>query len=75
MFFDLESGIVRFVWSVGSQPGYDDVMAFTDVGDVECAISDVHAPLDLNEGHAYYITIRVNQYITSANISYNNTDE
>ncbi|XP_060084880.1 uncharacterized protein LOC132564227 [Ylistrum balloti] len=58
VFSDLESGIQRYMWAVGSEPGYDDILSYTDVGDVVCAVQDGNIVLDIHEGHAYYITIK-----------------
>lgn len=56
---DPESGIQLYMWSIGSRPGHNDVLAFTKVPEVECASSNPNIPLNLHEGHAYYITVRV----------------
>ncbi|XP_021356985.1 uncharacterized protein LOC110452658 [Mizuhopecten yessoensis] len=58
VFDDLESGIQRYTWAVGSEPGYDDILSYTDVGDIVCAVQDENVILDLHEGHAYYITVK-----------------
>ena len=58
VFSDPESGISRYSWSVGSQPGYDDMMGFTDRIDV-CAQTDENTPLHLEEGHSYYVSVKV----------------
>ena len=48
------------MWSVGSEPGYTDMMPYMTVpADEECGISDKNSPLDLQEGHYYYINVRV----------------
>ncbi|KAK3099491.1 hypothetical protein FSP39_005250, partial [Pinctada imbricata] len=57
IFTDIESGINYYEWSVGSQPGYDDVMTFTNVNN-ECAENNKTVPLDLHEGHAYYVSVK-----------------
>ncbi|XP_069133969.1 uncharacterized protein [Argopecten irradians] len=58
VFSDLESGIEKYMWAVGSEPGYDDIMAYTDVGDVLCAVQDENNVLEFHEGHAYYISVK-----------------
>ena len=58
MFSDLESGISSYSWAVGSQPGYDDMVNFTDSIDV-CAQSDENSPVHLEEGHSYYVSVKV----------------
>ncbi|XP_061189002.1 uncharacterized protein LOC133197151 [Saccostrea echinata] len=56
IFDDKESGIDYYQWSVGSMPGYNDLMGFTKVNDV-CATNDP-STLSMMEGHAYYINVR-----------------
>lgn len=58
VFSDPESGIFRYTWSVGSQPGYDDMMAFTETSHV-CSQTDEKQPLKLEEGHSYYVSVKV----------------
>lgn len=59
MFEDHESGIKRYIWAVGSMPGYDNIMKYVDTSINQCGTSDSHTTLDLHEGHAYYINVRV----------------
>lgn len=58
MFRDPESGIDFFMWSIGSQPGHSDIMEFTKESS-ECGINNKNQRLDIKEGHAYYITVKV----------------
>ncbi|XP_033751510.1 LOW QUALITY PROTEIN: uncharacterized protein LOC117335547 [Pecten maximus] len=58
VFSDHESGIQKYMWAIGSEPGYDDILSYTDVGDIVCAVQDETIVLEFHEGHAYYITIR-----------------
>ena len=46
------------MWSVGSEPGYTDIMPYVKVSD-ECGVTDENDPLDLHDGHYYYINVRV----------------
>lgn len=57
IFDDKESGLDYFLWSVGSMPGYNDMMEFKKVNDV-CATNGP-STLTMEEGHAYYINVRV----------------
>ncbi|KAK3103765.1 hypothetical protein FSP39_021725 [Pinctada imbricata] len=57
LFRDIESGIDFYEWSIGSEPGHDDILTFTKVTD-ECASNNINNPLDLQEGHAYYISVK-----------------
>ncbi|KAK3101031.1 hypothetical protein FSP39_000383, partial [Pinctada imbricata] len=57
LFRDIESGIDSYEWSIGSEPGYDDIMTFTKVTD-DCASNNINNPLNLQEGHAYYISVK-----------------
>ncbi|XP_076085327.1 uncharacterized protein LOC143056126 [Mytilus galloprovincialis] len=57
VFIDLESGIDYYLWSVGSEPGYTDMMSYIKVVDRECAITDKNNPLTLQDGHYYYINV------------------
>ncbi|CAG2222618.1 unnamed protein product [Mytilus edulis] len=59
VFLDLESGIDYYMWSVGSEPGYTDMMSYLKVVDEECGRTDKNKPLDLKDGHFYYINVRV----------------
>lgn len=63
MFTDLESGIDYFLWSIGSEPGYVDIMSYVTVFEEECDTTDKNNPLDLLDGHYYYINVRVNKII------------
>ncbi|XP_071123054.1 uncharacterized protein [Mytilus edulis] len=58
VFLDLESGIDYYMWSVGSEPGYIDMMSYLKVVDEECGRTDKNKPLDLKDGHFYYINVR-----------------
>ncbi|CAC5370733.1 unnamed protein product [Mytilus coruscus] len=58
VFIDLESGIDYYLWSVGSEPGYTDMMSYLKVVDGECGITDKNYPLVLQDGHYYYINVR-----------------
>jgi hypothetical protein len=78
VFVDPESTVDYFMWAIGSQPGYDDIMAFTKE-ETECGQNGQQNPLDLKEGHAYYISVKVSEYThiiilhtTSAQLSLNN---
>ena len=66
VFSDPESGISRYTWSVGSQPGYDDMMVFTETFLV-CAQTDENQPLQLEEGHSYYVSVKVRHSHNSFN--------
>ncbi|XP_071123173.1 uncharacterized protein [Mytilus edulis] len=58
VFTDLESGIDYFLWSIGSEPGYVDMMPYVTVFEEECDTTDKNNPLDLLDGHYYYINVR-----------------
>ncbi|CAC5386461.1 unnamed protein product [Mytilus coruscus] len=58
VFIDVESGIDYYLWSVGSEPGYTDMMSYLKVVDEECGMTDENSPLDLQDGHFYYINVR-----------------
>ncbi|XP_076113973.1 uncharacterized protein LOC143082259 [Mytilus galloprovincialis] len=58
VFLDLESGVDYYLWSVGSEPGYTDMMSYLKVVDEECGMTDKNNPLDLKDGHYYYINVR-----------------
>ncbi|CAC5386466.1 unnamed protein product [Mytilus coruscus] len=58
VFIDLESGIDYYLWSVGSEPGYTDMMPYLKVVDEECGMTDKNNPLDLKDSHFYYINVR-----------------
>ncbi|KAK3101903.1 hypothetical protein FSP39_007221, partial [Pinctada imbricata] len=57
VFTDVESGIDYYEWGIGSEPGYDDIMAFAKVTE-ECGENDKTSPLDLKDGHAYFISVK-----------------
>jgi hypothetical protein len=59
IFDDKESGIDYYLWSVGSMPGYSDMMGFTKVSDV--CVTNSPGTLRMIEGHAYYINVRVSR--------------
>ena len=58
MFVDPESTVDYYMWAIGSQPGYDDIMEFTRV-ETDCGENSKLNPLDLKEGHSYYISVKV----------------
>ena len=62
VFIDLESGIDYYMWSVGSEPGYTDIMPYMKVVGDECGTNDKNNPLDLLDGHYYYINVRVRMF-------------
>ncbi|XP_078334035.1 uncharacterized protein LOC111124258 [Crassostrea virginica] len=57
VFVDPESTVDYYMWAIGSQPGYDDIMEFTRV-ETECGENSKLNPLDLKEGHSYYISVK-----------------
>ncbi|XP_055997828.1 uncharacterized protein LOC125647098 [Ostrea edulis] len=57
VFVDPESTVDYFMWAIGSQPGSDDIMVFTRE-ESECGENSKRNPLDLKEGHAYYISVK-----------------
>ncbi|XP_061176006.1 uncharacterized protein LOC133184957 [Saccostrea echinata] len=57
VFSDPESGVHFYMWSIGSQPGYSDVMDFIRE-DTECGMNDKNHRLYIKEGHAYYINVK-----------------
>ncbi|CAG2234222.1 unnamed protein product [Mytilus edulis] len=57
VFIDVQSGLDYYLWSVGSQPGYTDMMTYIKTTD-ECGITDKNNPLSLLDGHSYYINVR-----------------
>ena len=59
VFKDIESGIDYYLWSIGSEPGYTDIMPYMKVVADECGVTDENNPLDLHDGHYYYINVRV----------------
>lgn len=58
VFLDKESGIDYYLWGVGSRKGHDDVIAFTKTHQ-DCEVSAKHNDFDVNEGHSYFITVKV----------------
>lgn len=54
-FADLESGIAKYEWAIGTLPGAQNVMAFADVG---LSTSASSPPLSLSPGQAYHVTVR-----------------
>lgn len=58
VFHDTESGINKFMWSIGSKLGYDDIMSPLE-SEMECAVSRSDNPLKLRDGHAYFINVKV----------------
>ncbi|XP_078661603.1 uncharacterized protein LOC144905733 [Branchiostoma floridae x Branchiostoma belcheri] len=54
VFFDKDSGISSFYWSVGCAPGVDDVVRLKAAENV-AGDSEIDPPL--LEGHTYYVTI------------------
>ncbi|XP_053401094.1 uncharacterized protein LOC123523194 isoform X2 [Mercenaria mercenaria] len=57
VFSDMESGILHYSWSIGTQRGYDNIMAYIDTED-ECSSTPEDSPLSLTEGHAYIINVK-----------------
>ena len=58
VFVDYESGVKHYEWGIGSVAGHADIMPFVKVTSEE-ATTDPGQPLMLQEGHSYYITIKV----------------
>ena len=58
VFIDKESGIDHYLWAVGSHPGYDDIIPFTKTFE-DCGISAEDTAINIHEGHAYFITVKV----------------
>ena len=75
VFSDLDSGINYYMWSIGSEPGYTDMMPYMKVVDEECGITDKNNPLDLQDGHYYYINVRVSFKVKLSIKKYWMTDE
>lgn len=46
------------MWAVGSHPGHDDIIPFT-MTTVDCGVSAEDSNIDIKEGHAYFITVKV----------------
>ncbi|XP_038050540.1 uncharacterized protein LOC119723761 [Patiria miniata] len=57
IFSDKESGVSYYEWAVGSHPGHADIMQFTRES-TENGVSDLSRPLLLQEGHAYFISVK-----------------
>ncbi|CAH1250571.1 Hypp8876 [Branchiostoma lanceolatum] len=57
VFYDTESGVSFFEWAVGSRAGHADIYPFTRVEETE-AETDQNSPLQLHEGHEYYVSIK-----------------
>ena len=58
VFSDPDSGMAYYKWGVGSRPGYDDKYSFVETPN-ECSQTQQDRPLELNEGHSYFITVLV----------------
>lgn len=58
-FVDLESGIAFYEWAIGSNPGHADIIPFVKTKE-EQGNSDLLSALQ--EGHSYYISVKVSQY-------------
>lgn len=61
VFYDAESEINYYEWSIGSESGYDDIKNFTRV-EAECGENNELERLYFKEGHAYYISVKVNSF-------------
>ena len=59
MFVDEESGISRYLVTVGSRPGHDDIMQGQEVTE-DC--QEFHTDVNMFNGHAYYVTVGVSDY-------------
>jgi len=57
LYSDMESGIHHYEWSVGTKPGFADVMPFTATTSEE-AESDQSKDLGLIEGHFYFVSVK-----------------
>ncbi|XP_033124572.1 uncharacterized protein LOC117122905, partial [Anneissia japonica] len=57
VFIDHESGISTYEWSIGSKPYWADIYPNTFTSS-EGAITNENYPLNLQEGHHYYITVK-----------------
>ena len=58
---DSACGISHYQWAVGSSPGHSDVMTFTSTQS-QMGSSEQVAPLDLRDGHSYYVSVKVRIY-------------
>ena len=59
MFIDEESGIGRYLVTVGSRPGHDDIMQGQEVT-LDC--QEFQTDVKMINGHAYYVTVGVSVY-------------
>ncbi len=51
--------ITGYAWAIGTSPGAENIMAFTDVGLATSASTDfANVTLPLQTGHTYYVTVR-----------------
>jgi hypothetical protein len=46
------------VWAIGSHPGHDDIIPFAKTT-TDCGVSAEDKTIDIHEGHAYFITVKV----------------
>ena len=46
------------MWAIGSHPGHDDIIPFAKTT-VDCGVSAEDKAIDIHEGHAYFITVKV----------------
>jgi hypothetical protein len=60
VFVDKESGIDHYSWAIGTQVGYCDISEFNDTLE-ECGTTPTENPLNLTDGFAYFITVKVNK--------------
>ena len=58
VFSDVESGIAYYEWAVGSHAGHADIMPFARVNS-ESGVTDPSQPLTLQEGHSYFVSVKV----------------
>ena len=54
-FLDLESGIKFYELGIGSNPGHADILPFVQSNEETGTFQD----LQLQEGHSYYVTVKV----------------
>ncbi|KAK3589056.1 hypothetical protein CHS0354_008706 [Potamilus streckersoni] len=57
LFYDRESGISKYEWSIGSRPGYENIMQPTTVY-TECGIMSENSNVTMKEGNAYYVSVK-----------------
>ncbi|KAL3873929.1 hypothetical protein ACJMK2_037006, partial [Sinanodonta woodiana] len=62
LFYDRESGISKYEWSIGSRPGYDNIMQPTTVY-TECGIMSENSNVTMKEGNAYYVSVKAHNGI------------